>query len=97
MVGDARAPSERNTSKSDLTANWEEPSLKDVDSMNVLCPCTTIWNTLHESFFIGNGHINQLKEGERCDASFESNNQLKDGWHFVFDDAFVLIRHHLDD
>ena len=25
---------------------------------------------------------------------FESNNQLKDGWHFVFDDAFVLIHHH---
>jgi hypothetical protein len=27
---------------------------------------------------------------------FESNNQLKDGWHFVFDDASVLIRHHLE-
>jgi hypothetical protein len=25
---------------------------------------------------------------------FESNNQLKDGWYFVFDDASVLIRHH---
>jgi hypothetical protein len=24
----------------------------------------------------------------------ESNNQLKDGWHFVFDDAVVLICHH---
>jgi hypothetical protein len=45
---------------------------------------------------IGNGHINQLKEGGHFDASFKSNNQLKDGWHFVFDDAFVLICHHLD-
>ena len=26
--------------------------------------------------------------------SFESNNQLKDGWYFVFDDASVLICHH---
>jgi hypothetical protein len=46
--------------------------------------------------FIENGHNHQLKEKERFDASFESNNQLKDGWHFVFDDAFVLICHHSD-
>jgi hypothetical protein len=25
---------------------------------------------------------------------FESNNQLKDGWHFAFDDESVLICHH---
>ncbi len=27
---------------------------------------------------------------------FESNNQLKDGWYFVFNDASVLIRYHLE-
>jgi hypothetical protein len=46
--------------------------------------------------FIRNRHINHLKDGERFDALFESNNQPKNGWHFVFDDAFVLIRHHSD-
>jgi hypothetical protein len=45
--------------------------------------------------FIGNKHINQLKDGLHFDALFEcQRNQLKDGWHFVFDDACVLIRHH---
>ncbi len=27
---------------------------------------------------------------------FESINQMKDGWYFVFDDASVLIPHHLE-
>ena len=45
--------------------------------------------------FIGNEHINQLKDELHFDASFECQcNQLKDGWHFVFDDACVLILHH---
>jgi hypothetical protein len=33
-----------------LTTSWKELSLKEVDLMKVLCPCTTIWNTLHKSF-----------------------------------------------
>jgi hypothetical protein len=36
-----------------LTTNWKELLLKEVDSMKVLCLCPTIWNALHESFLLG--------------------------------------------
>jgi hypothetical protein len=45
------APSEFEI-RMNLTTNWKELSLKEVDSMKVLCPCATIWNTLHESFLL---------------------------------------------
>ncbi len=41
---------------------------------------------------------NFVKNNAICDFEvsicFESNNQLKDGSCFVFDEMFVLIRHH---
>jgi hypothetical protein len=41
------APSEFEI-RMNVTTNWKELSLKEVDSMKVLCPCATIRNTLHK-------------------------------------------------
>jgi hypothetical protein len=52
IIGANRAPSEFEI-RMNLTTNWKELSLKEVDSMKVLCPCATIWNALHKSFLLG--------------------------------------------
>jgi hypothetical protein len=50
--GAARAPSDFNIDINSTT-NWKELSLKEFDLTKVLCPFTTIWNTLHELFSLG--------------------------------------------
>ncbi len=52
IIGANHAPSEFEI-RLNLTTNWKELLLKEVELMKVLCPCATIWNALHKSFLLG--------------------------------------------